>query len=603
MKQKIKRLAAVTLTGTMAASMLTGCGSKTESVTEAAKTETVSSAAAQTEGAEAVKEESFQHDPVLNELGADVICKEKTKLSIGVVQSINVEDYDTNWYTQMLETAANVDIDFVIFPADGYDEKLRMMVTGGEELPDIIMWKMSDAQAMVWGEEGYLLPLEDYFEHSSYYAKEAYDKVKENGGLDILDYMTLCDGHIWSFPKYLEALTSQNYSRMYIWYPWLEALGLEVPTNTEELYDVLMAFKTQDPNGNGIADEIPMLGCGIDIENNGSYGWEYLMNAFTPTSCLVNWLVSEDGQLSVSYAKEEFKEGLKYIRKLVAEGLYDPISFTQDHPTYRAILRSTGDHTVGAIVEQSLNQVEQTTKENWLLLEGISGPDGTYSVSFKPNKPSNCAYITADCEHPEVAFRVLDLMCREDFTITARWGKQGENWDYITNLDEEAIEAQMSEKTGETVEYDWANTTFAGYPAYIYEFNNIWGKPQNMNWYNENVSMRPAEVDGGYYAALIRVDDASVNTPVGSYLLGDYLEDIADNVPKEPIYKVQYADLDKQMEAEEIEAELKDYVYEKLGSWLTGMSDVEAEWDTYLNELEQIGLSRYLELAQECWNP
>lgn len=117
-----------------------------------------------------------------------------------------------------------------------------------------------------------------------------------------------------------------------------------------------------------------------------------------------------------------------------------------------------------------MNQVEQTTKENWLLLEGISGPDGTYSVSFKPNKPSNCAYITADCEHPEVAFRVLDLMCREDFTITARWGKQGENWDYITNLDEEAIEAQMSEKTGETVEYDWANTTFAGYPAYIYEF-------------------------------------------------------------------------------------------------------------------------------------
>ena len=34
--------------------------------------------------------------------------------------------------------------------------------------------------------------------------------------------------------------------------------GLDMPTNTEELKDVLKAFKTQDPNGNGKADEIPM---------------------------------------------------------------------------------------------------------------------------------------------------------------------------------------------------------------------------------------------------------------------------------------------------------------------------------------------------------
>ena len=35
--------------------------------------------------------------------------------------------------------------------------------------------------------------------------------------------------------------------------------------------------------------------------------------------------------------------------------------------------------------------------------------------------PSSNAHITAVCEHPEVAFRLLDLMCREDFTITSRY--------------------------------------------------------------------------------------------------------------------------------------------------------------------------------------
>ena len=39
---------------------------------------------------------------------------------------------------------------------------------------------------------------------------------------------------------------------------WLDKLGMQVPTTRDELEDVLKAFKTEDPNGNGQADEIPM---------------------------------------------------------------------------------------------------------------------------------------------------------------------------------------------------------------------------------------------------------------------------------------------------------------------------------------------------------
>ena len=41
---------------------------------------------------------------------------------------------------------------------------------------------------------------------------------------------------------------------------WLDNLGLDVPTTTEELYTVLKAFKENDPNGNGIQDEYPLVG-------------------------------------------------------------------------------------------------------------------------------------------------------------------------------------------------------------------------------------------------------------------------------------------------------------------------------------------------------
>ena len=33
-----------------------------------------------------------------------------------------------------------------------------------------------------------------------------------------------------------------------------------VPETTEELYEYLVKVKTQDPNGNGVNDEIPMTG-------------------------------------------------------------------------------------------------------------------------------------------------------------------------------------------------------------------------------------------------------------------------------------------------------------------------------------------------------
>lgn len=602
-KHGIRRSVALSMVGAMSLSLLSGCGSK-EEVPVAAKTEAPAKAetAAPTEAAAAPTEaaDGFEHDPILNELGADQVCKEKVTISVGVKQSVNVEDYETNWYTQMLEEAANVDLEFVVFPAEGADDKLRLMVTGGEELPDIIMWKQSDAQAMVWGEEGYLLPLEDYFENSSYYAAAGYERLKENGGLDIIDYMTLSDGHIWSFPQYQETLTNPPYARMYVWKPWLDALGLEAPTNTEEFYEMLVAFKTQDPNGNGLADEIPMIGCDITSEQVGCWVWEFIMNSFTQSSSKMKWLVSEDGQLSVSYTKDEFKEGVKFISKLVEEGLYDPISFTQNYDTYRTFTKRV-DHVVGVMVEMTLNQVEQTTQNNWLLLSTLDGPDGTSSVAYKADVPVNRAYITADCEHPEVAFRILDLMCREDFTITSRWGKQGENWDYVANLNEEEIEKQASEAAGTTVEYDWENVTFAGYPAYFYEYKNIWGKPQNNHWYNEAVVFRTAEITAGYNAATLRTDEETLSTAAGSYSVGQYLEDIADNVPKEPITRIKYTNLDAQLEAEEIEEELVSYVYEKLGAWFTGMSDVEADWDAYLADLEKIGLSRYLELSQEGW--
>lgn len=610
--KSMQKWLAATLAVVMSASLLTGCGNtdgetssneKSSEVQQSSQTQTENSAE---QSSEETSNDGFEHDPVLNELGAETICNEKVTISIGLKTNALVEDYDTNHYTKMLEEVGNVDIEFVLFPAgnDGQD-KLQMMIAGGEELPDIIMWGQKDALAMSWGEEGYLIPLEDYFENSSYYAAQGYARVKESTGMDILDAVTASDGHIWTFPSYQETLTNPTYCRMFLYKPWLDALGLEVPTTTEELREVLTAFKTMDPNGNGKADEIPILGCDIRANDAGAWAWEFMMNAFTQVTSRKNFLVSTDGQLSMSYTTDEWKEGVKYIRSLVEEDLYSAMSFTQSQEMFISIVSSSGDQVVGGFVAQSpvFMPEDHPSYGNWCYVPPLIGPEGFQSVSYNPDLPSSTAYITSYCEHPEVAFRLMDLMCREDFTITSRWGKQGENWDYIADLDEKEIEALATQNNnGVPVEYDWENARFHGYPSYFYEYNSAWFGVQNVHWRNAAVRFRTGEVTGGFQAAILRFDEEFLSQPMNSgYDATDFMNDVARVMPKEPIGKISYANFDATTEAQEIQAELNEYVYYTLNNWFVGNSDVEADWDAYLEELEVIGLSRYLELAQEKW--
>ena len=388
----MKRLLAVALAALMAGSMLTGCGSnaKQSEVSNAEEKSSQASVAesSKAESSEAVSEDGFVHDPVLNELGVEPYVKagEEVTITIGLTQNMNIENYDTNYYTQMLEEVTGVNIEFLLFTSGENQDKLQMMVAGGEKLPDIIMWGQNDAMCMLWGEEGYIVPLEDYFANASYYAAEGYARVKENSGLDIVDYVTSSDGHVWTFPTYQETLTNPPYARFWIYQPWLEALNLKAPTTTDEFYEVLKAFKTQDPNGNGKADEIPLIGSQMSSGSFGANAWEYIMNAFQHSTSKKNFLISTEGQLSVSYTTDKWKEGVKYITKLVDEGLFDAVSFTQDTDTFKAIVNSSGDQLVGSFCYTSSAFVakDHPSKEAWLLLPQLKGPDGYSSVAYKP---------------------------------------------------------------------------------------------------------------------------------------------------------------------------------------------------------------------------
>ena len=587
MKKKLrsKKILSLFMSGAVAASLLAGCGSRDAGSAGASAAATEEAATESAAAGGEREEEAFAHDPVLNEPGAEPLCREQVVITIGIPANTNIEDYDTNYYTLLLEEKANVDIQFVTYTSADATEKLRVQIAGGEKLPDIILWGQDEAEMMEWGADGYFIPLEQYFENSAYYTTDIYADYQEKG-LDILGLTTTSDGHIWQFPGLTDSLTNPTGAKLWVYEPWLEAVGMtrEDIADVDGFYEMLVAFKTQDPNGNGVADEIPLMGSVLDQTDNQP--WVYLMNAFQPTTVARQFLVSENGQLSASFTTDEFKEGVKYISRLVQEGLYDPVSFTQDNASFRSILNAAGDQLVGcfAYTSTSLITADHPSKNDWILVDPLIGADGYCSTAYAPDIPVGMAAISADCEHPEVAFRLMDLMCSEYMSIVNRYGEEGVNWMYAEDAKEEYPDA------------DWS-VTYGEYPPYILDFNSVWNTMGNAHWMEAGPHIRTAEISGGYFAA-------SVATGIGqAYIaeLAEHHDDYMAAIPAEPITKIQYASPDEQTEAAEIYTELYDYVTEMISAWFTGTSDVEADWNTYLDTLEEIGLSDWLELNQKGW--
>ena len=66
---------------------------------------------------------------------------------------------------------------------------------------------------------------------------------------------------IYTYGDNNECFHCRYQNRMYIYMPWVEALNDgHIPETTDELYEYLKKVKNEDPNGNGLADEVPMSG-------------------------------------------------------------------------------------------------------------------------------------------------------------------------------------------------------------------------------------------------------------------------------------------------------------------------------------------------------
>jgi putative aldouronate transport system substrate-binding protein len=508
--------------------------------------------------------------PELIPAGMFPLTKDKVTLRVAIPGNASVEDFNTNAFTQWYEQKTNVHIEWIILPSDEALTKVNLMLASGD-YPDVIMAvNISPAQMQVYGQQGIFLPLNELIESAGPNIKKAYDRYPE-----AWDVSTASDGNIYSLVEVNDCYHCSMAQKLWIYKPWLDKLGLKVPETTEEFYQVLKAFKEQDPNGNGLADEIPLTTSKIGDGWNNSFD-AYFMNSF-----LLNpgtRLVLKDDKVSVTYNTPEWREGLRYLRRLAQDGLLDLNSFTQDGAQLR-LLGQNDPPIIGALtwgVPSALGPIEDKEESyitQFVTVPPLKGPNG---FRVQPASPyaafwSGRFIITKAAQDPELALRWADGFYQQEVEMNAYFGPEGVGWDWAQPGD----------------------IGINGKPA-LYRVLNIWGNVQNDQWSQTNPSFRSSDW---------RLGQASDNPwEFETYLyretakLEPYKQDPAMAVP--PLFFTQ----EQAQEIGQLEASLTKYVDEMLARFITGDEDVETGWDAYVQTLDQIGLPRYLEIQQAVYD-
>ena len=229
-------------------------------------------------------------------------------------------------------------------------------------------------------------------------------------------------GEFYFVPCVETSLIDKMDSQAWINQKWLDKLGLKAPTNTKELLDVLRAFKEKDPNGNGIADEIPLFG----TQNaNGSKVVNWLLNMFCYYNTDKPYNVGADGKLYPVFTSDAYREGLKFANQLYKEGLLTSMAWTSSNTEMKQIVTSSTGTAMAGIFLAHLTT--GTTLGSEILYDYVPLKPFWNAIRHSTSC-SKTTFITEDCDNPDKAFEVLMKLWSWDGSMRIRYGEYGVNW-------------------------------------------------------------------------------------------------------------------------------------------------------------------------------
>lgn len=512
-------------------------------------------------------------------------------LVVGLTQSSYVTDYENNYFTNYLEEKLGINIEFYMLPAtsDEVATKVALLATAQKDLPDVLVidGMLSSEMILQYGSSGFFMALNDYLADPE--VMPNYNAIPEEDKAIMEKAQTQADGNMYSLSAYEPETWNLTPNRMYINKAWLDQLGLEVPTTTDELKEVLIAFRDNDPNGNGQQDEIGVYGF-----SGGGYGQNIsaaLMNAF------VFWngggqngglSLSDDGSTVIApFTTDEWKAGLAYMNDLYNEGLLSANIFTDDETQFKAVLNQETP-VVGLTSSGSLSSwPDAVNNANFLqmeLIEPLSGPEGVQYTPYSEYSPSQELMVLSSTDKLDLVLKFADEFYDHDTSLIERFGEEGVDWtrdpDELAKHTNAYIEAGL---------YDSLSLIVT---------STVWADNQAQTWRNHGPRYASLEQGNTVFDFSSGIDYDPTNP---TQLNAKSYELYYTKHPDQVLSMLKYTMEETEMIQDQL-TNIPNFVKQSLAEFVTGARDIETGWDSYLSELENMGLSQWLETAQAAYD-
>jgi len=450
------------------------------------------------------------------------------------------------------EEVTGVRINWRTFTTDLDQQKTLMLASG--DLPDAFFGRFLNDQDIISNPE-YFHKLDEFIGPQTPNIVRMFELEPT-----ALTIATSLDGHIYSLPK-IEPLRPQVLDYWFINQQWLDNLGLDMPTTTEEFRSVLRAFRDRDANGNGDPnDEIPLTAMG-----NDTWLFGFMSLALGPFGLApqpyMNQIGVANGAVYYAPARDEYRQAMAYMHSLYDEGLIDPEIFTQDGSMLGAKIRDPDHALVGATVHWTKSAAlgpERAEQYEYLLpLEGPNGDRLWRSTGDWIRTEGNAFSMTTATEYPEVVMRWIDYFYDQEVSLQMYYGPIGvaiEKHDdnTFTVLDSPDPEISVN---------DWVWTNSLGNAGPKFAGREIESRLREIPTFDQEKI--PFEME------------------LRPYLPNEVM----------PALKFSRSDSD---ELAVLEADLKAVVEEKRAEWIIE-GGIEEEWDDYIRTLNRIGLARYID--------
>ncbi len=502
-------------------------------------------------------------------------------ITIGIPESSSVTDYYNNDMTKWLEEVTGYTIEWELFAAStgDYSSQISTMNSANLPLPDMMIgFNLGDQVYEEYGEDGLFIDLTPYYE----------DKEKSQVWWDRLDGLndpvyknniirriTADDGCMYVFPSIEQSLIDTMNYQVYINDRWLENVGMSKPTNTQEFLEVLKAFRDQDANGNGRADdEIPLLGSVTTLSGDVL---NYLLNMFVYVDDIRHFNVDDNGKVYLPHMTDEYREGLKFIYDLVVtEKVLNPMAITMNATALKPMTcpAAGGDALVGVVVTHPT--LGFTQGDAGLLDYSCLPLWGNAIVHEDAN--NRRGFITKYAENPDACWEIWMAMCSEEGSIRLRYGNKGEHWDWA----------------------DEGATSFMGLPAQYKLYEDVWGTQGDDNYrYVESTILPNAEQEGAQLTG--KEDEVTLHKyQMFKEMRASYDKQIAEYNPDSknlcPMLVWTNLELSECPEREDCQT----YLNKALSEFATGVRNPhnDGDWNKYLQDLQTLQVDKWVTYSQ-----